>query len=285
MLRLAADVSETEPTNRRIRRARCLVGFWEDGQFVLENYLTHAQTVIAPAVAGLLQALDDYLPEPKLYECLGTVPRAPELVARLIEQDVLVIAGSWLDRKERLHDTAWDWPRSVRHFHYSAQHISYEDDLTAEAASLAALARAVPPPPPFKDLSDTVVSLPGSFSDRRGAFWEVLRARRTRRAFERRAICLRDFSTVLRWTWDRPARSWIRCSVHTSFERAHRVGRGIRLRYTPSSYASKGSSRVSTTTRYGDTLWSRLDSEHSRTWLCGCAQIRYGLGMQPQSAS
>lgn len=42
----------------RIRRARCLAAFWEDGEFILENYLTHKRTAVAPQVIRLLHELE-----------------------------------------------------------------------------------------------------------------------------------------------------------------------------------------------------------------------------------
>jgi SagB-type dehydrogenase family enzyme len=185
-----------------------LVGLWDGGEFVLENYLTGKRTAVAPVIAGLLQRFDSYVPAEAAADWLGVVPRAQELVERLVDQDALVVAGSWLDRKERLLEATWDWPPSVRHFHYAAQHVRYEEDPAAEAASLAALARAVPPPSPFKEYGGDGAPLGGSFGEPEGAFWDVLRARRTRRAFRRQAISRRDLSAVLRWTWGQTRTVW-----------------------------------------------------------------------------
>src|SRR5205085_4705770 len=178
----------------RLRRARCLVAYWEDGVFVVENYLTQKQTTIAPLVAQLLQTVDTYLSKSAVLERFGAIPCADELVEQLIMQDILVIEGSPLDIKECLIDETWKWKHDVRYFHYSTQHVRYEDDLNAERASLARLAREVPPPSPFKDYGHVDVQLPGAFEKYSGEFWEVLRSRRTKRVFRRQAILLHDFS-------------------------------------------------------------------------------------------
>ena len=186
---------------RRIRRARCLVAFWESGELVLQNYLTNKQTVIAPPMARLLHELDDYLCEVSVIERFGNIPHAKDLVYRLLAQDVLVIEGSSLDRKEQLLDETWKWGHEARFFHYSTQHVCYEADLDVQRENLVQLARHVRPPPPFKDYGRSDVELPGSFDERAGGLWDVLRNRRTRRSYARQAISLQDFSTLLLWTW------------------------------------------------------------------------------------
>jgi SagB-type dehydrogenase family enzyme len=195
------DARNERKPDRSIRRARCLVGYWEDGEFLLQHYLTNARTALAPAVMSLLEGLDDYLPESAVWERHAAVPQVSTLIERLIDRDVLVVAGSWLDCKERLLEATWDWPQSVRHFHFAAQHVHYEDDLAAEAAKLAAYARSVPPPSPYKDYGVPALPLPGSFDGPRGAFWDVLRSRRTRRTFALKPVSLGELSTVLLWTW------------------------------------------------------------------------------------
>ncbi len=194
---------EKPKIERRIRRARCLVAFWEGGELVLQNYLTNKQTVIAPPMAQLIHELDDYLGEASAVERFGSIPHAKDLVDRLLAQDVLVIEGSSLDRKERLLDERWKWGHEARFFHYSTQHVCYEADLEVQRRNLVRLACQVSPPSPFKDYGRSDVELPGSFDDRAGELWDALRTRRTRRSYTRQAISLQDFSTLLLWTWGR----------------------------------------------------------------------------------
>jgi SagB-type dehydrogenase family enzyme len=189
------------PESIRLRRASCLLAYWDDGEFVLEHYLTHKRTVTSPLIVHLLDGLQSDLPQEIMIERFRAIPGAVELIEQLTRQDVLVVAGSELDRKEGLLDTTWAWPLSARYFHYSAQQVRYEDDFTVEWASLARLAQETPPPSPFKDYGVTDVALADGFESQEGEFWDVLLARRTQRSFARQPLSWEDFSTVLQWTW------------------------------------------------------------------------------------
>ncbi|MGQ0570923.1 MAG: SagB/ThcOx family dehydrogenase [Armatimonadota bacterium] len=209
----------------RIRRARGLVGFWENGEFVLENYLTGRQTTVAPLVAQVLQTLDHYVAKDTLLRHFAPIPHAPQLVDQLISQDVLVVEGSSVDEKERLLDKQWVWKQDARHFHYGTQHLTFEESPEVQRASLAQRAREVAPPSPFKDRGQAAIKLAGSFEEQVGEFWDVLSKRRTRRQFARQTISAHDFSTILLWTWGR---------THTIFDLA--VGSYI-LKTSPSGGA------------------------------------------------
>lgn len=186
-----------------IRRSRCLVAFWETGSLVVENYLTNKKTTIAPLIAQLLQEIDDYHPKNSVLEHFGSIPVANEIIEELIKQDVLIIQGSALDAKECLIEKKWEWNQDVRYFHYSTQHIVYEDNFEIQRTSLARLAREIPPPDAFKDYGRSDVKLLGSFDDSSGEFWNVLRSRRTKRSFVQEEISLSDLSNILLWTWGR----------------------------------------------------------------------------------
>lgn len=192
---------EKSENRSRIRRAKCLVAFWEDSEFVIQNYMTNKQCVIAPPVAQLLHEIRDYVPERSVLERFSPIPQAEVLVRRLLAQDALVAEGSQLDCKERLLDEIWKWKHEARFFHYATQHVSYEADPDVQRIDLVRRARQTPPPPPFKDYGHSNVELTGSFDERPSDFWDVLHARRTIRSFARRAITFEDFSTLLLWTW------------------------------------------------------------------------------------
>lgn len=186
---------------RRLRRARCLIGFWEDADFVVENYLTGRQVLVAPVVAQLLQQLDEFLTQAEVMSRLHRIPRARDVVNELVTQELLLVEGSPLEERDARVAATWKWGHDAQFFHYSTRTTTFENDLTAEAESLGRLARTEPPPHPFNDYDGPQVSLPGSFEEFDGDFWSVLRSRRTIRSFGPSAISLHDFSTVLRWTW------------------------------------------------------------------------------------
>ncbi|MDP9351467.1 MAG: SagB/ThcOx family dehydrogenase [Chloroflexota bacterium] len=201
-MRLTAEAEEfTHPGDRRLRRASCVIAFWEGDQFAVENYLSGKQTTMAPVVAHLLQALDDYLPYHELVARWVAVPQAEQLIAPLVDQDVLLVEDSPLDLRDRLIDTTWEWGHSARYFHFKTQDVPYEPDLTVQRASLVQHVQTVPAPSPYKEYGHLDVQLAGSFADQGSEFWDVLNARRTRRAFAREPISLQDLSTILLWTW------------------------------------------------------------------------------------
>jgi SagB-type dehydrogenase family enzyme len=185
----------------RIRRARCLVAYWEENEFVLQNYLTNKLTRVVPLVAHLLEDVQNYLPKEAVIDHFGSLPYASQLIEQLLTQDVLVTQGSALDAKECLIEQVWDWKQGARFFHYGTQHVPWEHDFESQFASLARLASEIPPPAPFKDYNSSTVKLLGSFEEHAEQFWEVLRQRRTRRRFLKQALSLDDFSTLMLWTW------------------------------------------------------------------------------------
>lgn len=177
------------------------MAFWEDGQFVLENYLTKKQTIIAPVVAQLLQNLNDYVPRRSVLERFGSIPSAEQLFDRLVAQDVLVAEGTSLDQKESLLEKTWRWGNDARFFHYVTQDVPFETDPRMQREFLVRLTNEESPPCPYKDYGRLDIQLVGSFLGKSGEFWDALRKRRTRRSFARQAISFRDFSTILLWTW------------------------------------------------------------------------------------
>ena len=152
-------------------------------------------------VASLLEDLDEYVSYRSLLSRFGGVPKASELLPELAAQDILVVQGSPLDALEREVDDAWIWGHEARYFHFATRQVQFEHDPAANERRLEDLARLTPQPPPFKDSGPADISLPGTFEQRKGEFWDTLRARRTRRSFARQPISLQDFADVLLWTW------------------------------------------------------------------------------------
>lgn len=186
---------------RNIRRARCLVVFWQDGQTTVENYLTGTQTVVEALVLHFLQALEDWQSPAAIRAGWAAIPRAAEVLDRLIARDAVVVEGTPLALRDESVDATWQWATDARYFHFATRNVPYEPSLEAQRASLVELARRIPPPPPFSSRTDRVTPLPGSFAEPGDAFWRVLLARRTRRRFSGAPIARGDFATLLLWTW------------------------------------------------------------------------------------
>jgi SagB-type dehydrogenase family enzyme len=193
----------------RLRRSRSIIAYWEDGEFVIENYLYGKQTTVSPIVAYILQKLDNYQFRESILELLSKVPDAALLVDLLISQGVFVVEGSDLDKKEQMIDKIWKWKIDARYFHYSTEKTIFETNLDVENRNLADLAKINPPPSPFKDYGDgsIEIKLAGLFNDNslmtgnEESFWRTLYDRRTRRSFIRKKISFLDFSRIMLWTW------------------------------------------------------------------------------------
>jgi SagB-type dehydrogenase family enzyme len=184
-----------------LRRARCLIARWEDGAFVVENYVSARQTALAPIIVQLLGDADSYAPREEITERLSSVPRMDDVVDELIAQDLLLVKGSAIDVRDREIAETWEWGDDARYLHYTTQLTVYEESLDRESDELARRARDQPPPSTFKDCDGFSIELPEAFAGHTGDFWDVLRTRRTRRLFSGEPITLADFNSVLSWTW------------------------------------------------------------------------------------
>lgn len=144
---------------------------------------------MSPAVLGVLDALTEPAP----------VEAAPA-VDKLLEQDLLVVAGSDLDAADRAVD-GWTWGQDARFFHFSTQHAEFEASPEEQAAGLRARAARVPPPSAFKsyDFAPRVALDDGPLPPL--DLWDVLARRRTVRKLAREAISFRELSALVRWTW------------------------------------------------------------------------------------
>jgi hypothetical protein len=213
------------PQPPRVRRARSLVGYWDGGDFVLENFVTGTQTVVAPALVDLLRRLTEYTPRTGALEILADVPDAGRLLDQFVDRDLLMIEGSDDDRRDSDLDESWEWSHDARFFHFTTRRVAYEPDLATQRASLADYTRQVPPPSPFTNRSGSRTGLPGSFDEPRGEFWSVL----SRRAL---FVSTKGPSTPSRRVNAAPAGSgWRTAAVQASDFAYHRrqVGVGQKL--------------------------------------------------------
>jgi SagB-type dehydrogenase family enzyme len=189
----------------QLRRARCLIGFWEDGDFILENYLTNKRTTISPAVAQILGGADEYQSLNAFGSRWANVPDLSPLILRLLERDILVERGSPLDLKERLVDSRWEWGHDARYFHYATNDVEFESDPEKQRSDLIERALKVPPPSPYRAHEGPRVQLGEHVSNRPGELWEALKTRRTCRSFTGGSITRDQFETIVSWTWGKTA--------------------------------------------------------------------------------
>jgi SagB-type dehydrogenase family enzyme len=184
----------------RFRRPHALIAYWENGGFVIENYLTGKQTAISPVVVSLLQDLTTSSSMPQLLESWAAIPCAQELVEELITQDILLEESSHKNVRDMAVEERWEWTHDARYFHFSTQRVAFQS-LEEEIKSLERRAQEKHPPSISKQVDGAPIGLPEALASRSGGLWNALRCRRTRREFEPTPIDLESFSTLLQWTW------------------------------------------------------------------------------------
>jgi SagB-type dehydrogenase family enzyme len=176
-----------------------LVAWFDEDEFVLENYLTGHQTVVHPRLLAVLGSLTAALPEPEVLAKLGGEGSRPVL-QELVKQRVLLEAGSVDEVRDGLLDQHWSWGQDARYFHYSTARTKFDYDLQKERDDLVILASAEPQPPPFKDYGQDDELLADVELDHVD-LWDVLGRRRTGRAFSSSPVWRDELATILHWTW------------------------------------------------------------------------------------
>lgn len=196
----------------KLRRTGSLVGYWHEGDFVLEDYLAEKSSDIDEANAivvdqDILALLDqfDHWVDPA--EVVAELPdRDPETLRQSI--DALLKAGLLRTpeqaEREDLLEQAWEhWSQEARFFHFGSKDAVYIGDDEEHRREAAAVAlESGPPPKIFKRYPDAPrVRLPRAFLPLRTDFGEVLLNRRTHRSFAREPVGLRELATVLHYSF------------------------------------------------------------------------------------
>lgn len=182
-----------------VRRATCLVGWFDDSSLVLENYLSGRQSLLPYQLLPPIASLTEPATHGETLDRLGGVG-AEALLEKLVGQDVLLRTGSALDVRERSIDETWSWGRDARYFHFSTRRTSFDYDLQRERDDLVERALATPQPPAFKDYGGPDVELPDGTPPSAGLV-TTLEQRRTGRDFTSRPITRDQLAAVLRLTW------------------------------------------------------------------------------------
>ncbi|MEQ4721860.1 SagB/ThcOx family dehydrogenase [Nonomuraea sp. B19D2] len=202
-----------------LRRARSLVGYWIDGELVLDNYLDAASetgerngvAVDGPSIDILEQFGDWTDPE--------TVPdRLDRYDASSVRDAIKALAEAGLLRtrdeatiEDRVMDAWQPWGEPATFFHFGTKDTAYVsvDGAVADAGMAARreeiraeIAADGPPPAVFARNSDVKrIYLTRAFLPLRRDFGEVLVSRRTHRTYKDEPVPLRSLSTVLHYTF------------------------------------------------------------------------------------
>jgi SagB-type dehydrogenase family enzyme len=179
------------------RRSPHLVCFWQDGQFLLQNFATGARINGLPLTCDVLDFFDDWRPAQQLFESKPQIARASlaKLLTALVKHSLLQRADGPFSPKEKAMEQWARWNPVAGFFHTGTKDVPF-DDLGTTVRLLKEQARATPMPEPVKryDKATIVPLLP---PDASGEFPSVLLARRTWRRFSDRPLNFSLFSTLL----------------------------------------------------------------------------------------
>jgi SagB-type dehydrogenase family enzyme len=179
----------------RFRRARHLVCYWQDGEFVLHNYESGARVVVSIAAAEVLEYFSDWRTPA---EIRSTLDIAPGALTALVRATLLERSDRPETERGRALDAWGEWNPLAGLFHMATRDLVFEDAGTTDA-NLRRKAKRVPVPEPIKRLHGASrVRLPRLRAD--GELSKVLRDRRTWRRFSRRPMPLGALGDLLGWT-------------------------------------------------------------------------------------
>jgi SagB-type dehydrogenase family enzyme len=182
------------------RRVPTLAAIWDGDGLTARNYISRTESVVSPEDVAILDALHDWRSVGDLRAQMRSVS-ARQLRRRLsaLVTKKLVESSDQPASRAAQGLVAWtDWTPSAAFFHFDTKDTRFVDMETAKR--LLALQQATEPQPsPVKALRGPIVRLPAY--RRRGAFPELLLARRSWRRFAVRSIPLAQLATLLGLTW------------------------------------------------------------------------------------
>lgn len=196
----------------KLRRARSLVGYWSEGEFVLEDYLATKSSdvdednavVVDDTALRLLDLFTDWTDTESVLDALpGFDPESVRASLEVLTEAGLLRTIEEAGREDVLSAEWENWSEEARFFHFGtkdAVYIGDDEEHRREAATVAL--ESGPPPEIFKNYPDAPrIRLPRAFLPLRRGFDDVLLARRTHREFTDGPVTLRELATVLHYTF------------------------------------------------------------------------------------
>jgi len=185
-----------------MRRARCVVAYWQGRKLVLENYLRRERVSADLENAAVLQFFSDWRPAEAIYEGMPQFERASlRRVVREFERfGLLLREGSRDAERDAEVDQVWgSWLPAAGLLHFSSRDGKYSFGPTV-TRWMRKQARNRPPPPLVKRYPGArEIKLPPP--DRGGELGRALLRRRTWRSFGTESLPLSALGTLLWLTW------------------------------------------------------------------------------------
>jgi SagB-type dehydrogenase family enzyme len=188
----------------RLRRARAVLAYWQDGRLTFENYLTRQVISTDPIAIHVLGFFEIWRDPASLARALPQFTPASlrSAVATLERHTLLVRHGSPAAAEDALLARTWRTWLPQASFHFATKDTPFIPQRKWPAVAKAFLDESSPPPF-FKTMPGRPRRALPDPADADGEFARVLLARRTHRDFAKARVPLGAISTLLHYTWGR----------------------------------------------------------------------------------
>jgi SagB-type dehydrogenase family enzyme len=186
----------------RFRRARALQVHWQDGDLIIENFVSRVAVSAAPVTLTVLDAFDDWRSATAVASELREWSRASvtRAVRELVAHSLLLAEGSVAARLDEQVARTWKHWRAAAGFHFSTKDAPFASPRQWSRIAPKFLAESPQPPLVKTYPGRPAVALPAAEAPE-SEFLRVLLARKTHREFSSQAMPLASLATLLRYTW------------------------------------------------------------------------------------
>jgi SagB-type dehydrogenase family enzyme len=191
------------PSSRsRIRTSRGLVMYFEDGNLVLEHYITRRTFHGSSDTVLLLNYFRNWR---TITQALGEFSEysrnsVSNSIRDLLRQGLLIVEGSEKDVMEERFSNKWLWPIAARHYHFASK-LAEASTSTEVKEFYEKHLKGRKQPPIYKTYPrNAKLSLPPGSGHETPIFRTMLQ-RRTTREFSGEPITLTQLSTIMFYTW------------------------------------------------------------------------------------
>ncbi len=186
-----------------LRRARCLLLYWQDGQLFFHNFARRLTVSGRPVTCEVLNFFDRWRTSQEAITHFADYSQRSvrSALTQLVEHGLLIPK----DSPEVTQDTriAKEWSAWLPEgsFHFSTKDAAYVDRSNWSFDRLKSVLPKTPQPKIFKTVKGAkkMLPLPRSFPD--SEFIRVLMARKTHRRFSKEKLPLETVSQLLRLVW------------------------------------------------------------------------------------
>ncbi|GGU96517.1 dehydrogenase [Streptomyces filipinensis] len=185
----------------RHRRARGLVCYWYDSQFIVHPYPHGTVTAVHPAAAEVLAAYEDWATPKEAGKDLAhlSLDTIEDAVSVLTEAGALVCEDTPRAARDEEIDRHWGaWAPEAAFLHYASQDI-YDDGVVETDHDASVLVEAQEPAlfTEYPNAARVLLPRPGSQPELDTPYRHVLYGRRTHRDFTAEPVAVETLATLL----------------------------------------------------------------------------------------